>query len=513
MVDERFVREALEAIVDEARATKPSGMTLDQGVEELIVDRLERGIFTEAEAALARELRKPAAPAEESDRTDQEGRPAMAAQTQVSIQGMKTTLVFGARYRLRFGADDRVLHDAELLERKANGDLLFAESEGAGFRNVRVRPSTIDAIFGSGTHVEPAPTIEGVTPPDVVENYRRAARATDDPELARVLTDEADLRSEAEALGFDESDGSADRSILERELADQAETDRLVEAFVAEGDTDPDSVAEKVHAAKTDSVVRRLPGESASAMLARLERPIPVGLGASYLRWIETGYGQEILEEAGRELRGKPVPVIDDLEAILDRIPETTSELDRKRSKKKATRPNALVGEPVVVDGRKWKIVELLDAGAIRVRGKAGKETTEAIVVGFDSIAGLFRGVAPTKARLDGTPTPTYGEPKLTRQGREALVAAAADPEAVAGATRAEDVPGVVVSSSPLGVRKIRDGDGWREVVDTHNHIWRCGECKRRLRAATCDGPADGSAPHAPVAAPPGARVEDRLGR
>lgn len=49
-----------------------------------------------------------------------------------------------------------------------------------------------------------------------------------------------------------------------------------------------------------EHVAKRLEGETASAMLARLERALG---GGQYARWIATGYGQEILAEAAREDR------------------------------------------------------------------------------------------------------------------------------------------------------------------------------------------------------------------
>ncbi len=68
--------------------------------------------------------------------------------TIATIGGAKETLVFGARYDVRYGDDD-VLRDAILHERAANGDLLFLvapDAEGANGGRKRVRPSTVDAI-------------------------------------------------------------------------------------------------------------------------------------------------------------------------------------------------------------------------------------------------------------------------------------------------------------------------------------------------------------------------------
>lgn len=68
--------------------------------------------------------------------------------TVATIGGAKESLVFGARYTLRYGADDTVLRDAFLGERAANGDLVFFDL-AAGTRT-RVRPSTIDSLVPGG---------------------------------------------------------------------------------------------------------------------------------------------------------------------------------------------------------------------------------------------------------------------------------------------------------------------------------------------------------------------------
>lgn len=63
--------------------------------------------------------------------------------TVATIGGAKESLVFGARYDVRYGADDAILRGARLAERARNGDLVF---DVAGATS-RVRPSTIDAII------------------------------------------------------------------------------------------------------------------------------------------------------------------------------------------------------------------------------------------------------------------------------------------------------------------------------------------------------------------------------
>lgn len=68
--------------------------------------------------------------------------------TIATIGGSKETLVFGARYDVRYG-EDAILRDAILHERAANGDLIFLaapDGSGANGGRRRVRPSTIDAI-------------------------------------------------------------------------------------------------------------------------------------------------------------------------------------------------------------------------------------------------------------------------------------------------------------------------------------------------------------------------------
>ena len=272
----------------------------------------------------------------------------MALSTSVGINGDRVELVFGAHFDVRFGKDDRVIRDALLDRRATNGDLIFVLSGAGPSSEVRVRPSSIDEIVGSG--VDHA---HGHSAPD-----------------AEYLAD----------------------------AARQAASDALVEAFVAEGDTDPDSVAAKVHAELGPIIPDRLDGETGSAYLARLERV----MGASYVTWIGTETGQAALESVNAEARAarKVVPI----------------------------------------------------------------------------------GEAKTA--------------KLTKAGREKLVDAGADPEAVSAATSAEDVPGVVV----------RTGKAYAD----RNQVWKCGTCKGRTRKPVCTGRPDGS--HEAVSAPAGKRLVDRLG-
>lgn len=163
--------------------------------------------------------------------------------TTATIDGAKTPLLFGARYRVRFGTKDaRLLVDAELVDRAKNGDLLFRE---AGER-VRVRPSVIVSLAGSGT--EATTSLDG------------------EPAV--------DYRTESELLS---------------DLGDVAAGRIPRHALVA---------------ISGDSLVSpRLDGETWSAYLRRLEAPIPKGLGASYSRWIETGPGQDALRAAADEAK------------------------------------------------------------------------------------------------------------------------------------------------------------------------------------------------------------------
>lgn len=212
----------------------------------------------------------------------------MSVSTSVSINGSRTDLVFGARYRVRYGRDDRMLVDAKLVERARNGDLVFDEIETlADAKRVRVRPSTIDAIFGSG-----------------------------------------------------------------------------VEAPIYPAMADPNEV-----------------------------------LGPN---------GTTAFE------RGEP--------------------------------PNRL---PRGICPSCDQVVALRKGGLVREHRRAG---------------------APDGPVCDGSGLPAI-EP---------------------------------ANSTPNGVRRVRDGDGWKVVPDTHNHIWKCSTCKRRTRAAFCENG------HPRVAAPAGARAEDR---
>lgn len=71
--------------------------------------------------------------------------------TVATIGGAKETLVFGARYDVRYNDDD-VLRGAILAERGANGDLFFVRTDQVRhgidpkILRVRIRPSRIDAI-------------------------------------------------------------------------------------------------------------------------------------------------------------------------------------------------------------------------------------------------------------------------------------------------------------------------------------------------------------------------------
>lgn len=85
----------------------------------------------------------------------------------------------------------------------------------------------------------------------------------------------------------------------------------------------------------TSHVAQRKPGETATELLARLERSLG---GGQYGRWIETGYGQEILAEAAAEERaarnGKvrrkaaPEKVVDVLSTILPGVRTELSKVE-----------------------------------------------------------------------------------------------------------------------------------------------------------------------------------------
>lgn len=107
---------------------------------------------------------------------------APAETTQVSINGERETLVFGLRYRVRYGKDDAVLVDAKLVERARNGDLVFDELETlADAKRVRVRPSTIDAIFGSGVDED---VLDGEPPVDYSDQRAENVAQRHDGETA-----------------------------------------------------------------------------------------------------------------------------------------------------------------------------------------------------------------------------------------------------------------------------------------------------------------------------------------
>lgn len=361
---------------------------------------------------------------------------APAETTQVSIAGERTALVFGAHYDVRYGTNDRVIRDARLASRAANGDLLFSVGYPNEIERVRVRPSTIDSIVGSG-----------VDHPSREELEKAAAEL--DPDAPDTS---GKLDGIAAVLDGEEIEPLA----LDRELADQAETDRLVEEFVSDGDTDPDSVAAKVAAEKRRrrgdhsaerkaNVAQRRDGESASAFLERLSGPLRSGgLGAAYTSWVSTDYGQKILDEVAAE--------------------------DREHRRKAAKSMERAVDQGIADENRRF----LADPKAI-AEAQAEGET--------------YR----KRLEADGT-LPT----KLTKKGRAKLVEAGADPDAVAAAESAEDVPGVVVAKKSSG-----------RPYSERNQVWRCGTCHRRTRVPVCTGPAGGPA-HEPVSAPAGKRRDDR---
>lgn len=188
--------------------------------------------------------------------------------TITTIDGERVTLDQGTKYLVRPRDGEDLVGSFE--GRTKNGTLVFV----AGVTRVNLRPKDVLAI-GDAAGIDR--TLDAI-----------AASLPDDEELAGKLDG---LAAVAE---------SPDLAI---ELAAQAASDRLVEAYVADGDRDPDSVAAKV--AASDSVVSaRREDETASAYLERIER----GLGAAYTRWIETGPGQDALEAARREATASRKP-------------------------------------------------------------------------------------------------------------------------------------------------------------------------------------------------------------
>lgn len=84
--------------------------------------------------------------------TDQDR--ALRVTTITIADGERIPLAFGARFRVAYGRDgEKVLHDAELVDRKANGDLVFRDPHDYA-NTARVRPSTITFLAGSGVEVD-----------------------------------------------------------------------------------------------------------------------------------------------------------------------------------------------------------------------------------------------------------------------------------------------------------------------------------------------------------------------
>lgn len=121
--------------------------------------------------------------------------------TDVSINGERETLVFGTRYRVRYGKESTIV-DGILDSRAANGDLVFlvepTEIDGIPVTKRRVRPSTIDAIVvgiakleldeAGEIRTEPAP--DGHVRDELIAEHaakkaKKADRETLDDRLAR----------------------------------------------------------------------------------------------------------------------------------------------------------------------------------------------------------------------------------------------------------------------------------------------------------------------------------------
>jgi hypothetical protein len=343
-----------------------------------------------------------------------------AQTTNVSIAGVRTPLAFGTRWNVRYGRDSKILRDALLIDRAANGDLVFDAGEGTLTRKVRVRPSTIDHIVGSGVeHPEPAPN-------------------------------------------------------LEDELARQRESDALVEAFVAEGDTDPDSVAARVHAelesrrldgepepsyvegvlepanGQHSVISARKRGETATAYLLRIER----GLGrGSYARWIGTDAGQAALAAAAEEDRrarnGTPAVLTAAMKKSIRRTLERTESI-----RDLSIKPRAIVEEYLAL-----------------VEGISDEVRTAAT-------AFAYQVVEEVRAPLLAAKDPPAFEAKRR-------------PKSYAATGRANDA-----------MTEVRTAKG-RPYAE-RNQVWRCTECKRRTRAPFCENG------HDRVEAPAGKRRDDR---
>lgn len=219
----------------------------------------------------------------------------MALSTSVGINGDRVELAFGAHFDVRYGKDDVVLRDAQLSERAKNGDLVFLLHSGR--EKVRVRPSLVDYIVGSGVdHSDPDDS-----PSAVVDGYNTAIDV--DRELL------ARDRAEVTSRGVDEpaeeddlTDAEAKAEIRRlRKLAPEVVEAVIASTKIASPLAGPIRILLEIRSALRDQpkaeAPRRLEGETGHDYLARMERI----MGSSYATWTGTDTGQAAIAEAYRE--------------------------------------------------------------------------------------------------------------------------------------------------------------------------------------------------------------------
>lgn len=193
----------------------------------------------------------------------------MKQETTVTIDGARVALAFGTRFDVRYGKDDTVLRDALLEGRAANGDLIFrvvVDADPPSETIRRVRPSTIDALFGSGVEAT-GPALARAKAEDAIEDP--VGIGSDTIRICRVDLEAFDQEDPVAAAFHDHPDAA--------ELA--ADAGRIAGDFgLDDGPAD---------------------GENAAAFLARAEAT----LGAAYSEWIGSDAGQAALAAAAAEAK------------------------------------------------------------------------------------------------------------------------------------------------------------------------------------------------------------------
>lgn len=412
--------------------------------------------------------------------------------TSVSIDGTRTVLAFGARYRVRYGRDSKILEDALLVERTANGDLVFDAGTGTLVLKVRVRPSAIDAIFDSSAGLGD----------EVVESYDPA---TDNGPL---IPDRFPLETLSSYLARLESElGSHYGRWIE------SETGQATLAAVAKEDRAARSGAKKeierlriVHPEIVDAV------EATVAIAAPLAGPERV------LDEIRSALGPicDGCEKPVDEVR-RPYVVVDEGGSIPKRtlcldcialLPDDQRALAvddavpgvGHHCTEYGAVSTLLPGLPptvvCTVCGSVLQDVPVQPAPKPKRAGIAGGRTP---AIGPKPIGEIFPPMTTEKLKPDA-----QGFASTAFERGEVVVDPPTIPKAEARKILADAVVPKTAPNREEAVERIAKGRPYAE----RNQVWKCGTCKRRTRQPVCTGPA--GATHDPVSAPAGKRRDDR---